>query len=186
MLTVVQAVARISFGTSNPEGLQDFDRRLRALSEANRVLTHGHLGERPFLRKIILDVAHAMEVEERVFLHGPDAELRPSAGFAYTLAFHELFTNAIKHGSLSGPIGTVEVTWSIFEEAPEHIHVIWRELGGPPVIPPERQGFGSRLISKPRLNSERLSRCNSSRADWCASLMAPSKRGQRSTSSQTP
>jgi PAS domain S-box-containing protein len=146
MLTVVQAVARNSFGTSNPDGLQDFDRRLKALSEANRVLTQGHL-ERPFLRKIILDVAHAMEAEDRVFLHGPDAELRPSAGFAYTLAFHELITNAIKHGSLSGPIGKVEVTWSIFDEAPEHIHVIWREIEGPHVIPPERQGFGSRLIS---------------------------------------
>jgi PAS domain S-box-containing protein len=146
MLTVVQAVARASFGTQNPDGLRDFDRRLTALAEANRVLTRGHL-ERPFLRKIILEVAEAMEVEGRILLDGPDAELRPSAAFAYTLAFHELCTNALKHGSLRGPIGNVEVTWSIFGDAPERIHVIWREVGGPPVTPPERQGFGSRLIS---------------------------------------
>jgi PAS domain S-box-containing protein len=146
MLTVVQAVARTSFGTANPEGLRDFDRRLKALSEANRVLTQGHW-ERPFLRKIILEVAQAMQVEDRVLLKGPDAELRPSAAFAYTLAFHELYTNALKHGSLRGPIGNIEVEWSIFGDAPERIHVIWREVGGPPITVPERQGFGSRLIS---------------------------------------
>jgi two-component sensor histidine kinase len=74
-----------------------------------------------------------MRVEDRIFLDGPDAELRPSAAFAYTLAFHELCTNALKHGSLRGPIGHVEVNWSIIEGAPERIHVIWSEIGGPPV-----------------------------------------------------
>jgi PAS domain S-box-containing protein len=146
MLTVVQAIARTSFGTSNPEGMHDFDRRLHALSEANRVLAQGHW-ERPFLRNIILKVTEAMQVEDRVLLKGPDAELRPSAAFAYTLAFHELCTNALKHGSLRGPIGHIEVEWSIFGDAPERIHVIWREVGGPPITAPERQGFGSRLIS---------------------------------------
>ena len=122
MLTVVQAVARTSFGTSNPDGLRDFDRRLRALSEANRVLTQGHW-ERPFLRKIILEVAQAMEVEDRIFLDGLDAELRPSAAIAYTLAFHELCTNALKHGThTSGsrdvfrPGDAVLVEWNASDE----------------------------------------------------------------------
>jgi PAS domain S-box-containing protein len=146
MLTVVQAVARNSFGSSNAEGLRDFDRRLRALSEANRVLAQGRW-ERPTLRNIISEVANAMQLEDRIFLNGPDAELRPTAAFAYTLAFHELCTNAIKHGSLRGPIGHIDVEWSIFGDAPERIHVIWREVGGPPIKEPERHGFGSRLIS---------------------------------------
>jgi len=146
MLTVVQAIARTSFGTSNADGLRDFDLRLRALSEANRVLAQGHW-ERPFLRNIIREVAQAMQVEDRIFLDGPDAELRPSAAFAYTLAFHELCTNALKHGCLRGPIGQVEVEWAIFGDAPERIHVIWREVGGPPITAPERHGFGSRLIN---------------------------------------
>jgi PAS domain S-box-containing protein len=146
MLTVVQAVAHNSFGRLDPEALRDFDRRLRALSEANQVLTGGRW-ERPFLRHIIFEVTQAMQVEDRVLLEGPDAELRPSAAFAYTLAFHELCTNAIKHGSLRGPIGRVEVRWSIFGQAPERIHVLWREVGGPPITAPGRHGFGSRLIS---------------------------------------
>ena len=146
MLTVVQAVARSSFGTTQPESMRDFERRLRALSDANRVLTQGHW-ERPFLRNIILEVAQALQVGDRIILNGPDAELRPSAAFAYTLAFHELCTNALKHGSLRGPIGRVEVDWSIFGDEPERIHVIWREVGGPLIMPPERHGFGSRLIN---------------------------------------
>ncbi len=146
MLTVVQAVARTSFGTTNPQALQDFGRRLHALSEANRVLTQAST-ERPFLRRIILEVAQAMQIEDRLFLNGPDAELRSSAAFAYTLAFHELCTNALKHGSLRGSVGHVQIDWSIFGDAPERIHVIWREVGGPPIAAPERQGFGSRLIS---------------------------------------
>jgi PAS domain S-box-containing protein len=146
MLTVVQAVTRTSFGTGNPEGLRDFDRRLKALSDANRVLTQGHW-DRPFLRKIIQEVGQAMQVEDRIVLDGPDAELRPSAAFAYTLAFHELCTNALKHGSLRGPIGRVEVKWSIIEDVPERIHVIWSEIGGPPITSPERHGFGSHLIN---------------------------------------
>jgi two-component sensor histidine kinase len=145
MLTVVQAVARTSFGTTNPEGLSDFDRRLRALAEANRVLAQGHW-DRPFLRQIIVEVAQAMQVEDRILLKGSDAELRATAAFAYTLAFHELCTNALKHGSLRGPIGHVEVEWSIFGDGPERIHVFWREIGGAAITPPARQGFGSRLI----------------------------------------
>jgi two-component sensor histidine kinase len=99
------------------------------------------------LRNIIHEVAEAMQVEDRIFLNGPDAELRPSAAFAYTLAFHELCTNALKHGSLRGPIGHVEVKWSITNDAPDRIHMMWSEVGGPPIAVPERQGFGSRLIS---------------------------------------
>ena len=82
-----------------------------------------------------------MQVEDRTHLRGPDAELRPTAAFAYTLAFHELFTNALKHGALRSPIGDVEVEWSIFGDSPERIHVLWREVGGPAVTAPERQGF---------------------------------------------
>ena len=45
------------------------------------------------------------------------------------------------------PIGNVEFSWSIVGDAPERIHVIWREVGGAPITPPERHGFGSTLVS---------------------------------------
>ena len=66
------------------------------------------------------------------------------------MAFHELTTNAAKYGALSVPTGSVHVTWRVFsrEEGREPwIRIEWREEGGPPVTPPSRRGFGSRLVS---------------------------------------
>ncbi len=64
------------------------------------------------------------------------------------MAFHELATNAAKHGALSMPAGRVRVSWQEAEadgRAPAPF-LEWRESNGPPVRPPERRGFGSRLI----------------------------------------
>ena len=60
---------------------------------------------------------------------------------------HELATNATKYGALSAPAGSVSLTWRVDNnKKPPHLHVNWRETGGPPVTPPTRSGFGSRLI----------------------------------------
>jgi PAS domain S-box-containing protein len=144
-LAVVQAVASMTFRATVPELTSQFDERIQALAHAVRVLTRGNWYRAP-LREIIVEVARALAFQNRIALDGPDVELRPSAVHAYTLGFHELATNAIKHGTLSQPEGRVEVTWSIWAEAEERIHLIWREHGGPVVTPPERQGFGSRLL----------------------------------------
>lgn len=53
MLAVAEAVARTRFGISNAEALRYFDRRLRALSKANRVLAHGHVGSDRFCATVI-------------------------------------------------------------------------------------------------------------------------------------
>jgi CheY-like chemotaxis protein len=43
--------------------------------------------------------------------------------------------------------GRVKVTWSAdLTRDPPVLRILWQESGGPPVRPPERQGFGSRLI----------------------------------------
>ncbi|HST93467.1 MAG TPA: histidine kinase, partial [Microvirga sp.] len=33
-------------------------------------------------------------------------------------------------------------------ERPQQLRIHWTETGGPPVAPPKRQGFGSRLIRR--------------------------------------
>jgi two-component system, chemotaxis family, CheB/CheR fusion protein len=142
-LSVVQGLARLSFGSSETENLRRFEDRLTALSKAHDILTTGHW-ERGRLKDIILDVSRAIGVHDRIRLNGPDAELRPRATVAYALAFHELCTNALKHGALRSPDGRIDITWDIGEQ--DRLHLVWRETGGPPVEPPEREGFGTRLI----------------------------------------
>jgi two-component sensor histidine kinase len=62
---------------------------------------------------------------------------------------HELATNAAKYGALSAPGGKLAVTWAVngAGEA-RRLKVHWREAGGPPVTPPSRRGFGSRLVER--------------------------------------
>jgi two-component sensor histidine kinase len=65
------------------------------------------------------------------------------------MALHELATNAVKYGAWSTPEGRVEIRWRVDPgDAGDRLHLEWRERGGPPVVPPKRRGFGSRLIER--------------------------------------
>ena len=82
-------------------------------------------------------------------IDGPTVLLGPKAAQLLALAVHELATNAAKYGALSVVEGRLAVT-SAFEGDGEErrLNLQWHEAGGPPVKPPQRQGFGSRLIKK--------------------------------------
>lgn len=60
------------------------------------------------------------------------------------MILHELATNATKYGALSAADGVVDIRWLA---TPLGWSLSWRERGGPPVIPSERKGFGSRLMN---------------------------------------
>jgi two-component sensor histidine kinase len=67
---------------------------------------------------------------------------------ATTLAMvvHELATNAVKHGALSSPEGTLDVSGHTEDN---QVYVTWAETGGPKVDRhPEMTGFGSRMIQR--------------------------------------
>jgi two-component sensor histidine kinase len=72
---------------------------------------------------------------------------------ALAMAMHELATNAVKYGALANKTGTIEVSWKVQNgAAPPRLALRWTEAGGPPVIPPRRRGFGSRLIERSLAN----------------------------------
>lgn len=78
---------------------------------------------------------------------GPKARLAASQVLPLGMIFHELATNATKYGALSVPEGLVHVEWSIEPEVePTTLRLVWREEKGPRVSPPDKTGFGSRLI----------------------------------------
>lgn len=85
----------------------------------------------------------------QVVIDGPSVLLAPKAAQLLALAVHELATNAAKYGALSDVGGCLTVTSSFEGDGDERRVVIeWQETGGPRVKPPQRQGFGSRLIKK--------------------------------------
>jgi two-component sensor histidine kinase len=74
-----------------------------------------------------------------------DRLLPPYAGSLVALAAHELATNAVKYGALSLPAGHVTVTWRTVEG---RAVIRWREAGGPPVLPPQKRGYGSIMLRR--------------------------------------
>ena len=85
----------------------------------------------------------------RFRLSGPPVSLGAKAALSLALMLHELATNAAKYGALSVPEGRVALEWSLRDDASGPIvDLSWSEADGPPVVPPTRKGFGSRLIER--------------------------------------
>lgn len=144
-LATVQAVASHTFAQAPASEKQAFAARLKALSAAHDLLTV-EWSEVP-LADLIDRAIRPFEDPQgtRFEIDVADATVSPRQAFALTLALHELATNAIKYGALSAPGGRVEVSAGDEEG---RIGLVWREREGPPVEPPSRQGFGTRMISR--------------------------------------
>lgn len=149
-LATVQAIAGQSFRGNDDTAAErkTFTSRLLALAGAHDVLTvqsweGADLGE---IVQVALDPFRP-DRRERIETDGPPARLNPRAAVAIALALHELATNAAKYGALSDDAGRVRVTWTVAERDGETmLRLRWEERDGPPVTPPDRRGFGSRLI----------------------------------------
>jgi len=92
---------------------------------------------------------HVTFLRDRILVAGPDIVLEPRLALSLHMIFHELATNASKHGALAHTSGAVEVLWDVRSDGEDHaLAVQWREHGGPEVRKPRHKGFGLRLISK--------------------------------------
>ena len=147
-LATVQAIAAQTLrGTESAAGAREsFTQRIAALARAHDLLT------REQWAGVDLDeVAHCVldaltEGRDSIVIDGPHARLDPKSALALSMAFHELGTNALKYGGLSRPEGSVTLAWTA--EPDGALRLTWTESGGPPVSPPSRRGFGSRLLER--------------------------------------
>ncbi len=81
-----------------------------------------------------------------VHIAGPQLVLDARAYSVLALVLHEMATNAAKYGALVTPSGRLDVSWKVTPSG--DCEMLWRETGGPPLIPPERTGFGASLIRR--------------------------------------
>ena len=80
-------------------------------------------------------------------LDDPSVVLPASAAQPPAMVVHELATNALKHGALSTPSGTLLIAWRLEGGSEGTLRLVWTEQGGPRVSgPPSRRGFGSRVL----------------------------------------
>ncbi|KOX59201.1 histidine kinase [Streptomyces purpurogeneiscleroticus] len=153
-LATVQAFTTQSLRTASSlsEARESIMARLIALAQAHDVLT-AEDWEGADIAKIVADALRLHGGDgERCRWQGNALRVAPRIALALSMMLHELATNAIKYGALSNATGNVLVTWTT-EEAAEvsrelRLHFCWQESGGPPVTPPSRKGFGSRLIER--------------------------------------
>ena len=69
---------------------------------------------------------------------------------SFSLVAHELLTNALKYGALSGERGTVTISAGVESDSDgQRLLFEWRETGGPAIDPaPAKAGFGTRLTDR--------------------------------------
>lgn len=146
MLAVVQSIASRSMSGANSlvEARSTFEKRLQALARIHRRLT-GTDWAGVGLVDILRDELEAFAA--RVTLRGPAAELEAQDAQSFSLAIHELATNAVKYGALSISSGEIAASWQLDGNGSAQLaKFCWRERGGPPVNSPSRHGFGTSLL----------------------------------------
>lgn len=144
-IAIVQGIARQTFPRNLPEAVK-FEGRLQALADAHNLLMD-HVEQPTAPVPLLVERALRPFADEprRFRLAGPDLHLGAHDVVSVALALHELGTNAVKHGALREPSGWVSVEW---RQVGSKMRLEWREHGGPPVCPPSRKGFGTRLLMR--------------------------------------
>jgi two-component sensor histidine kinase len=148
VFALAESMVRLSArsATSKEDLAAKLTGRLHALADAHTLVRRRHdqlpweeaeFGE--ILARILLP--HG---ENRSVLRGPALFLGERATNSLALLFYELATNAAKYGSLSVEQGVLEIEW---EANMKDVRLQWREAGGPTTKPPERQGYGAKLIN---------------------------------------
>jgi PAS domain S-box-containing protein len=142
-LAVVQAALRLTPKDNAAAYAAAVEGRVAALARAHSLLAQARWSG--------ADLRALAQAEMGAFLpgttlDGPAVTLSPAAAQAVSMALHELATNATKHGALSVLGGRVRLSWSLDGTA-SLLRLRWSEHDGPPIqAPPERRGFGSRVI----------------------------------------
>jgi two-component sensor histidine kinase len=150
-LATVQSIAAQSFRNgAASDAFRWFEGRLMALSTAHDVLTRENWTGGSLREVVTQAVApHDGATDPRFAIDGEDLLLPPKMALSLAMALHELCTNAAKYGALAGPRGRVAIDWRVQGSgAGRRLRLRWAEQDGPPVAPPSRKGFGSRLLER--------------------------------------
>jgi two-component sensor histidine kinase len=148
-LTIVLAIARQTIGKGpDPSGARAFAERVDALAGAYDILLAQDWNSAS-LRDVLGRTLRPYQDADatRILQRGPDIILSPQTVLAVSMVVHELATNAAKYGALHDDAGRVSIDWSL-QPSSARIVLTWLENDGPPVKPPLKEGFGSKLMQR--------------------------------------
>lgn len=137
--------------THSPEEFEALiQARITALARSHDLLAHDEgEGGSADLHGLIVAHLDSFGIRDRLELRGPEVSLSSSAAQYLGMAFHELATNATKHGAFSVPQGRVSVTWSIDGQPDARALTLrWEEIDGPKVDGKPPTGFGTKVLEQ--------------------------------------
>jgi PAS domain S-box-containing protein len=145
LLANVKAMVQLS-QADTPDGLKEaIAGRIEALANVHSLFVQSRWTGAELGSLIKQELSpYSRDGEMRTQTDGPTVMLKPNVAQAIAVALHELATNAAKYGALSVAKGQVCVEWS--RTADGQLALRWTELGGPPVKPPTRKGFGTHVM----------------------------------------
>jgi two-component sensor histidine kinase len=149
ILATVQSVARQTFvnGGTDRGALDSYTARLNAMGNAFDLLTTDSWRSAD-LHEIVVRATQPFDRSgsSRFVVEGPVYLLDSKGALAFSMAIHELCTNASKYGALSTAGGVVDICWR--RDGSSGLIFRWKESGGPAVKPPTSTGFGTRMIER--------------------------------------
>src|SRR3954451_20701622 len=146
MLATVQAIAVQTLrGTTDEKVIDAFEGRILALSKAHSLLGRENwdgVGLCDVIDQILQPFGLNDPRRSRLSVEGDHVRLQPKMVLTLALVFHELATNAAKHGALSNDAaGQIDIAWQV-EPTPQgdRMRLRRQESGGPRVTAagPER------------------------------------------------
>ena len=149
MVALISVVAKRTFGDlpEAAEATRKFLARLQALAETNRMLT-GEAWDGTTIETLARAQLepYLASRPDQITIEGPEIRLAGADAQALAMAFHELATNAAKHGVLGEVPGHLRLGWKPLAEGGFRLE--WREDCERPVVAPVRAGFGTLLLDK--------------------------------------
>jgi two-component sensor histidine kinase/CheY-like chemotaxis protein len=150
LLSVVTAIAQQTAAYSPQEFMKKFSSRVQALAVNHDLLVKSQWRSIEASELINGQLAHFGDlVGKRILFDGPPIRVSSAAAQSIGMVIHELSTNTVKYGALSGDEGQINIGWEIDSSGAEPIFSIcWTESNGPPIIAPTHRGFGTTVVTK--------------------------------------
>lgn len=148
-LATVQAIAYQTLRAHRvaADAREAFEGRLYALSRAHDRLSAENWGSAD-LETIARNICEPCCTGRQLSISGDPVRVEPRTALTLAMVFHELATNAVRHGALAAKGGSVTLTWKAEGDPERELTILWSERRSWNAIRTGRGGFGTRLLER--------------------------------------
>lgn len=151
MLAVIMSIERQTAkrAGSVAEFHDQFSRRIQGLLASNELLIAGNWISVPLHDLVKSQVSTFADANsDRIEIEGPLVHLDAQAVQPLGMSFHELATNALKHGALTQPVGKLKVSWNMAcKNGSQMLTLTWEETDLTIARVPDSRGFGHVVLT---------------------------------------